>query len=37
MSLMTRIRDPMINDAQGTIIVSAVILVALGCLLLGLF
>ena len=37
MSLITRIREPIVNDGKGTIITSAVILLALGCLLLGLF
>jgi len=37
MSLMTRIREPIVNDTQGTIITSTVILLALGFLLLGLF
>jgi hypothetical protein len=37
MSLMTRVRNPLLDDAKGALITSAVTLAVLGCLLFGLF
>ena len=37
MRLMTLIREPIVNDSQGMMLASAVTLLALGCILLGLF
>jgi hypothetical protein len=36
MSFKTRVRDPLSEDAEGTLIASGVTLAILGCLLFGL-